>query len=342
MESQSCTEGLIRQPATGLLRAAIERLDQRFRCYATYSSAPLPAPGLVITPEIRYQCERYLPMHELKRLFERYYRAALCYEPILSSSPCHTALSWADWYASLPSWLQHSANPARLLTQLLADRDLHERFLFASFLPPRFNGPGFGRYPGQAGWLREWVTKVRVTGKTGLRCLDAACGSGEGCWELAEQLQAAGWQPSQVQLQGWTLDPLEVCAARYQYLPHLSGRQQAYRQRTGVLKAGGWAGRISFQAADLLADQPLGGSFDLILCNGLVGGPMINQQAALEKVLNRLAGLLAAGGALLLADQFHGGWHKKTPETMLGGLCRRCGLKVIRAGEGLAALKADQ
>ncbi len=338
----SCAEGLIRQPVAGLLQPALQRADMRFRSYATTSPAPLPAPGLVITPEIRYQSELYLPMDELKRLLERYYRASLCYEPILSSTPCHAALSWADWFVALPPWLQQSANPVRLLDQLLADPELHERFLFASFLPQRFNGAGFGRYPGQSDWLREWAARLRRSGKTALRCLDAACGSGEGSWELAELLQDAGWQAQQVELQGWTLDPLEVCAAQRQYLPHLPQRQQAYRQRTWLLKADGWEKRISFRLGDLLADQSPGDSFDLILCNGLIGGPIMHQQAALAKLLCRLAGMLAAGGLLLLADHFHGGWHKKTPETMLGGLCKRCGLEVTRAGEGLAALKADQ
>ncbi|MDD2501828.1 MAG: chemotaxis protein CheR, partial [Geobacter sp.] len=219
---------LIRQPDPACFCAGLQRLHRQFTVYSATSPQPLPAPGLVISPEIRLQSELYLPIKEVRQLYNRLYDATLSYVPILSSTPFHASPSWADCFAALPSWLQLSTNPARLLERLLKDQQLLTRFLFFSFLPGRFNGAGFGRYPEQQDWLQQHL-KQQV-GKP-LRVLDAACGSGEGTWEVAELLAENGWQPEQVQLEGWTIEPLEVWAAQTQCLPHEPQREKNYQQR---------------------------------------------------------------------------------------------------------------
>ena len=279
------------------------------------------------------QSELYLPINEVRQLFYRLYDATLSYTPILSSTPFHACPSWTDCFAALPSWLQFSANPARLLERLLEDQQLLTRFLFFSFLPGRFNGAGFGRYPDQLGWLQQHLAK-----RSGpLRILDAACGSGEGTWELTELLAAHGWQPEQVQLEGWTLEPLEVWSAQTQCLPHDPQREKSYQQRVQPLLEQGWEARISFRTVDLLAEQIESAPFDLILCNGLLGGPIINQPSQLKQVLKQLAELLSQRGVLLVADHFHGGWKKLAPTELLVSLLQDAGLTSKQAGEGLAA-----
>ena len=81
------------------------------------------APALIITPEIRRQCELYLPIAEIGAVFNHLYRSALRYSPILSSTRFHNALSWADVFAVLTPRQQCSANPAILLEKLLTDRN---------------------------------------------------------------------------------------------------------------------------------------------------------------------------------------------------------------------------
>jgi hypothetical protein len=54
-----------------------------------------------------------------------------------------------------------------------------------------------------------------------------------------------------------------------------------------------------------------------------------------ERIVAILTELLAAGGLLLVADHFHGGWKKKIPGEFLGDLFRAHGLNVVLAGEGL-------
>lgn len=324
----------VRLPDPALFATQLRRLQRRFAVYAATSPAPLPAKGLVITPEIRHQSERYLPIDLIRRLFYRYYRASLHHAPLLASSPFHEALSWPDCFLKLPRWCQQSADPARLLQLLLQDPLQHERFIYASFLPSRYNGAGFSRYPAQLAWLQTWFAAHNQIAP--VRCLDAACGSGEGSWELAELASAAGWRPEQITIMGWTLDPLEVYAAYNRYLPHLPQRQAGYRQRIEPLAAQGWEASVAFQAVDLLNDGWPAGSVDLIICNGLLGGPMLPEAAAVERVVTRLATQLQPGGWLLAANRFHGGWTKQLTTNQLADLFRKSGLTVAQAGEGIA------
>jgi chemotaxis methyl-accepting protein methylase len=326
---------LIKQPAPAWFQAGLQRINQRFATYTATSPQPLPAPGLIITPEIRLQSELYLPINEVRQLFYCLYQQALPYPPVFSSTPFYTSPSWADCFSALPSWLQFSANPVRLLERLLEDQQLLTRFLFFSFLPGRFNGAGFGRYPDQLDWLQQHLAK-----RSGpLRILDAACGSGEGTWELADLLAGNGWQPEQVQLEGWTLEPLEVWAAESRCLPHQPEREKNYQQRVQPLLEQGWGDRISFRTRDLLTEQIVSAPFDLILCNGLLGGPIINQPSQLQQVLKQLAGLLSRGGVLLVADHFHAGWKKQLPEAALATLMEEAGLSIQQAGAGLVGVR---
>lgn len=327
----------VRQPDRARFAEALQRLQRRFEIYAATSPAPLAGYGVRVTPELRYQCELYLPLEEIRRLFYRYYRASLCHAPILGSTPFATALSWAD---CLAGWAQQDPNPARLLDRLLLDPELHERFIYASFLPLRFSGPGFCRYPGQLSWLRGWLEQRRAGQQGPVRCLDAACGSGEGSWELLELASETGWQPQQLMIDGWTLDPLEVYAARQRYLPHAPRRQAGYRQRTGPLLTQGWAGWLRFQAVDLLGNSWPAGRFELIVCNGLLGGPLLHRQPELQQVVAALAGRLQPGGWLLAADRFHGGWQRQVTGEQLAGLFRQAGLVVQTAGEGIAGQRS--
>ena len=325
----------IRLPKPESFTGMLTSLERRFRVYADTSPQPLPAPGLVIDRELRCQSELYLPLAELAACFGRYYRASLSHLPFLGSTPFAQALSWADLFVQLPHWLQQSPNPAVLLRTLLHDPELHERFIYYSFLPPRFNGNGFGRYPGQLAWLGGWLPAAAArAGDRPLACLDAACGSGEGAWELAEAARGCRIQPH---IEGWTLDPLEVYAAQQRYLPHLPQRQQQYRQRVEPLLLQGWGERIRFQALDLLADDLPEERFDLIVCNGLLGGPLVGEEQQVGRLIGRLATALLPGGLLLAANHFHGGWQSRMPQERLAALCQRAGLRMLDIPEGICA-----
>ncbi len=332
-------------------QSAIRRLHTLFIIYSRTCPAPLPAPGLIVTPEIRTQCERYLPIKDIAAIFNRLYTAALTYPPILSSTPFHNAMSWADTFATLPAEFQSSANPALLLDSLLADDHLLTRFLFASFLPDRFYGT-IGRYPEQQQFIREWLLSRKTAT---LNCLDAACGTGEETYGLALLLSEGRFSPEEVWIDGWTLEPLEVWAATHRRFPHDRRREALLRGATSALIRQGYDRRISFSCQDIFTSPPpaplpaknsgraAGKSslFDLILCNGLLGGPIINGKDQIDRAVCNLAQLLAPGGFLLAADHFHGGWKQKCPQRELRASFERHGLQHVETGEGTGGLKPD-
>jgi hypothetical protein len=259
-------------------RSFIHLLNRRFKIYASTCPEPLISPGLIVTTEIRIQSELYLPIADIAAAFYRLYSAALTYPPIFSSTPFNKAASWADAFAELPPFLQFSANPALLLENLVADRELLIRFLFASFLTRRFYG-GIGRYPEQQKLILEWlVTEKRGT----LRCLDAACGTGEETYGLTLLLSEQGFAPEDIRIKGWTLEPLEVWAAAHRRFPHDTRREARLREATAALFQHGYDRSISFSRKDILAVSSLyhpssinsgigngdSNCYDLILCNG--------------------------------------------------------------------------
>ena len=322
--------------------AAIHRLHKLFALYAGTCPVPLPAPGLIITPEVRNQCECYLPVAEVTSVFNRLYSSALSCQPILSSTPFHNAMSWADVFAAMPAEFQVSANPAQLLETLLGDGDMLARFLFSSFLPERFYGTGT-RYPGQQTYIRNWLGRRRAGP---LNCLDAACGIGEETYALALLIAGCGIPPEQVLVAGWTLEPLEVWCATYRRFPHDRRRETALRETTDPLMQGGYGRRIGFCCRDILKvpdSAPQHGDgrpFDMILCNGLLGGPIIHEKEQLDLAVGNLASLLAPGGVMLAADSFHGGWKQKCPQSDLRAFFEKYGLKTCEAGEGIGGLKS--
>lgn len=318
-------------------QGSIRRLRTKFNIYATTCPVPLPAPGLLITSEIRNQCECYLPIAEIAAIFNKLYSTALAYQPILSSTPFHNAISWADAFALLPNKFQFSADPSKLLESLLADRKLLNIFLFASFLPDRFYGK-VGRYPSQFDFIRGWL-ESRSEGK--LKCLDVACGSGEETYRLATLISQAGFSAEAVRIEGWTVEPLEVWSATYCCFPHNLQRELALRQIVCNLSSNRYESCISFSCRDILQSSVIA-QFDLVLCNGLLGGPIIHSPAKLDLAVSNLSQLLLPGGMLLAADSFHGGWKQQCPQTGLQALFEKYGLKSFVAGEGICGLKPYQ
>lgn len=340
-----------------LFQAAIRSLQTRFSIYATTCPAAFIAPSLVVTPEIRRQSELYLPITEISRIFNSLYRNKLTYPPVLSSTPFHKALSWADVYASLPLPLQFSSNPAILLEAVLSDQELLTEFLFASFLPRRFYG-GFGRYSGQVEFIRGWIGSIKQTrrgsGDNRLRCLDAACGTGEDTYGLANLLMEAGFASEEIRIEGWTLEPLEIWTAAHCRFPHDKRREANFRRETSRIFELRFQTSVSFRCVDLteiLCNPVLpphlqgedgaerGRKFDLIICNGLLGGPIISETEKQARVVSSLACHLAPGGILLAADSFHGGWKLKCRNVELKSLFLEMGLKAVDAGEGVGGVK---
>jgi chemotaxis methyl-accepting protein methylase len=318
------------------LERRIARLEERFRVYAASTAHGLWGPGLVLTGAMRRCAEAYLPLEEIGRAFQRLLFLSCRFRPVLPPPLFQTALSWPDVLQALRSPVGE-ANPARLLRRLVDNGESRRRFLFALFLPRRHGG-GFDRYPVQSAFLRS---RLQGTGTGGpVRCLDAACGSGEGTYELARLISANGWRPDLLTVHGSTSEPLELFAAAHGWFPHDPPRQEAFRRRIAPLFDAGAAQRITFFREDLTGDGPWGGDgYHVILCNGLLGGPLLPTPAAAEKVIGGLCARLRPGGVLLAADHFHAGWKKAVPEATLREMLAGHGLKPLDVGEGVGGVK---
>jgi len=323
------------------LASTLASLQRLTRAFHNACPPPWPAPGLAITPEITYASELWLPLDIIRPAFCTFYDVSLRFSPLFASTPFATAASWATIVSGFPPFLAGVSDPDRLLAALVADAELRLKFLFWSFLPNRFYG-GPERYPAQRTALQARLTQLADRPGT-LRCLEAACGTGEGTYGLARLLLDAGLAPERFAIEGWTVDPLEVWAAAHVTLPHDPSRQVLFRSQSEPVFAAGADRSLVFRRADLL-QMPAAheASFDLILCNGLLGGPIINKKEDLKRIVSQLAGRLAPGGLLLTADSFHGGWKRHCPQHELRAVVEQAGLQSFAAGEGIGGLKFDQ
>ena len=317
------------------LERRLRRLDGLFRIYTATCPVPLWAPGLILTNEITNQAERYLPVTEIAHAFGRFCRLAISSPDPADLLPFQDALGWLSILEKL-AWAP-DANPARLLMPLFTDWELRCRFLFSLHLPKQHGGD-FVRYPVQMRALAEWLS-ARRSGTSTLNCLDAACGTGEGTWDLAGALLAAGFTPEAVAIKGLTLGALELFAAAHAFFPHDINRQYAYRAEITPLLDAGIAERMLFRQADLRSDNGCQETYGVILCNGLLGGPMLHDRRSVGRVVRSLAASLEPGGILMAADRFHAGWHKVFPREQLEELLVGCGLHLVEGGEGVAGVR---
>lgn len=320
------------------LRLAAIRLTERFRVFATTAPCPLWAPGLFLTNEIRSTTELYLPMQEIRPALTHLCSRALLYAPFLDAAPFCSAASWPEVLERLLP-LACPADPGRLISRALVDEAFRTAFLFAAFLPRRFSG-GFGRYPAQLAFVRQWLRDNRRRFGNEIRCLDGACGSGEGTYDLVQLLVAEGLVAEGHCIEGCTIEPLELAAAAHGLMPHDPGRARAFREVVARLmgERGGMA--IQFRQEDLLAPTGLRQAYDLVVCNGILGGPLLGTQKEVARALAALVARLRPGGLLVAADRFHGGWEKAMPLAERARMLGEFGLTVVEIGEGIGGIKS--
>ncbi|RQW87105.1 MAG: chemotaxis protein CheR [Geobacter sp.] len=320
------------------LNRDIERLDERFRSYCAYYPHGLWAPGLVITGEMRGCTEQYLPMAEIRSAFRSFFSLALRYPLSAESSPIQEATNWLDLLQRL-RLSRDSVNPATLLKKLGTDESGRIGFLFNTLLP-HHHGGCFLRYPEQLRFLESWLRRRKTNLSEEVRGLDAACGAGEGTYDLARLLLKCGIPSRQQQIHGSSLEPLEVFTAAHGYFPHDPERQKRFRTFAEPLFTAHATGNMLFFQDNIMRhprqdEKP----YDIILCNGLLGGPFLHGEEMLTNAITALAKRLKVGGVLLAADRFHGGWKKENPPTRIVELMRRIGLEVHHGKYGIAAEK---
>lgn len=320
------------------LERSIGRLADQFRLYAASYPLPAWAPGLAIDNEMRGATEALFPIRRVRGVFDRVLSRGCRFSPLLSGSYLHTSASWIDFLHRFRPQPE-KADPAPVLVELALDPEKRRRFLFALLLPHHFGG-AFDRYPRQSRWLADWLAENRGRLKGEIRALDSACGSGEGVYGLAELVRAAGFAGRGCAVHGSTLEPIELFAGAHAFFPHDPERERHYRRRVAPLLAEGCL-EMEFYLEEIGSKRRRGG-YDVVLCNGLLGGPLLHEPEALSAAIGALAARLAPGGVLLAADRFHAGWQRRVPPALLCDSMRRHGLTPLPVAEGVGGRKAER
>jgi chemotaxis methyl-accepting protein methylase len=344
LSPEKIRENLFRLIAPGEIRdkeiqRRISRLGERFRVYASTCPLGLWAPGLAVSREMRSITELYLPIAEIADVFDRFLSLSLMFSLPTKLTPIHTSATWLDALNHLQHYVNRS-DPAALLQRLMMDESFRIGFLFALFLPDRHGG-GFNRYPGQWEFLQSWLPERKEQCGTGLlRCLDSACATGESTYELAMLLTDIGLQPDSFVIHGSTLEPLELFSAAHIFFPHDRKRQASFRRKAEPVFDRGAENGIEYFTEDITL--PFGAEkegYDIILCNGLLGGPQFHDEDRIAEVVSNLRERLRDGGIILAADRFHGGWKKLVPDSLLREIFRKYGFHVQEISDGFVAQK---
>jgi len=309
-------------------------LQERFALFCSTCPSPQWNKGLRITPEIRCQTEIYLPIKEIQSAFSYLLQRSCRYSPFSPAVPIFSALSWVDALERINQPLI-SFNPARIIVDVSADQELRTKFLASLFIPKRYGG-GFDRYPIQKIFLKEWFSGSR---KRGISVLDAACGSGEGVYELADMAAAVGFHPDSTVVHGCTIEPLELNAAAHGWFPEDSERELSVKRMIEASSKRGSPEAILFFRDDICRPVEDSGLYDVVICNGLLGGPLLHEHARLEGAVKGLVRRVKKGGLLLAADRFHGGWRRVIPPDGLKLLFVKHGIRLVDLPEGVGGIR---
>jgi 2-polyprenyl-3-methyl-5-hydroxy-6-metoxy-1,4-benzoquinol methylase len=96
---------------------------------------------------------------------------------------------------------------------------------------------------------------------------------------------------------------------------------------------------ISFVRRDIRNRTETGKRYDAVVCNGLIGGPLLNDKAMVREVIRGLAERVNRGGMFLAADRFHAGWRKSVPIGLIRAEVESAGFSIVDVGEGVAAVR---
>lgn len=313
-----------------------KRLTERFRLFASTCPAPCWAPGLRLTHEMHLQYELFLPMEDILPALTYLCRRASLNESIPLGAPLFAAQSWPDFLQRI--WpFSSTVNPAGLLRKSAVCEKYRFGLLAALSIPKSYGG-AFGRYPLQLAFLRRWLSENRCRLAGTVTVLDAACGCGEGSYEVAEILCELGFSKGASRICGVTLEPLELFAAAHGSFPNDAMRAKGFVERVCPILNRGGGEMLRFFRADILNPGSIDGEFDVILCNGFLGGPLLHQKESLSAAMGALVAKLRVGGLLLTADHFHEGWRKKTQGEIVS-LLKGYGLEIVEAGEGVSGVR---
>ena len=308
---------LIRNELIVLLARFNAVWQERQQQFTRYASVPAWSPGLILTPTVREAYERYLPVTEFCRDLARLaglllpsqeWIPALLRHPGLNpvhDGSCGNLHSLPDFWHQLPvEWAGRLCFTAdNLLPLFCACADLR-----------RF-GTGMNRYPEQSQQIRNFI---RQCPRPCWRVLDLGCGTGAGTRELATLVTRESQSP--VLTLGLTREPLEAWMAVRHARSHVDRPSETKEPQPDFL-------HLVYLTGDVHHLPCHRNCFDLIVVNGLAGGPYLHRENAVTLFFQELERLLVADGLLAMANHFHDGF--KPDLAGLVALARKRGWQAV-------------
>ena len=182
--------------------------------------------------------------------------------------------------------------PANFQGAFTLDTENLERLLLALSSPAKF-GTRLNRYPQQLNWLKENASLIPDQ----LSVIDYACGTGQGTYEIAELLKCLGKTAS---VTGLTIEVLDLWMAENKSVPHLDMYEE-YTYTDTDCEPQFMCGDINSYSSKL--------HFQLILCNGLIGGPFLNQDEDYLQLWKKINEQTEKNSLFITGHSFHGAYN---------------------------------
>ncbi len=310
--------------------------SERYVTFRTHAVPPWWAPGLILTDEIRSNYERYLPVSEFIHDFTK-----ILSELLPSPGWIPQALRGSN-FRSLPDLWESLPEPISGKVTWTGEAAWLAAFAIAS---PERNGTRAGRYPEQLEYISGWQRKRRALDL--VVTIDYGCGTGQGTYEIANLLDKF---PNPGTVIGVTREPIEAWMAANRWPPRLISasanplrgfgtvppvlsktplekvdldRIRKLLERNLAKEAPGdreypadrfpekpEKTQIGFVAGDMREFQ-VAQPVEIILCNGLIGGPNLFSDQDYLRLWKVIETQLAPGGLLILGNHFHDGFKKR-------------------------------
>ncbi len=277
-----------KQRADSALSQFNEKWNNKYKIFTNYLRPPWWAPGLILTDEIRYNYQNYLPVEEylsdLKTVFLKSFSNPILIPRSISN---HTYKSIPDFWCTLPN--EFKGNIIWKSNQLLN--------LACAIASPAKFGSKPNRYPEQHHYILEWLMQTENPFMTGV---EYGCSTGYGTYELALLLKQS---EKKGMVLGVTVEPLEIWMALNKYLPYRDHCQNHSYPSNDLYDE-----NSTFFVVGDFRNFNLKRKTDFLVINGLVGGPAFNSPKEMTNLWLKLQSELKSKGLLVVGNYFHDGY----------------------------------
>ncbi len=265
-----------------------DKWRKKYEVFANYVMPPWWAHGLILTEEIRYNYQNYLPVREYLSDLEWVFLKSFNDQTLVPSSVSNQHYkSLPDFWLILP--LEFQGNITLKLGDLFS--------LACAIASPIKFGSKPNRYPEQHDYMLNWLTHVIDSFIIGI---EYGCSTGHGTYEFAGVLKRSGKKGIVL---GVTTESLEIWMAKNKHIPHLNGRENC-----NYLSSDLYDKHSTFFVAGDLRNFRLSRKTDIMVVNGLIGGPAFHSLIELTRIWEKIQSDMKTNGLLVVGNHFHDGY----------------------------------